>query len=833
MRLLSSLLLSAAILSSTVHTQSTSPAYVQIWTGSSSCGGAPSAAQTVVPDGRTCTTVNPGSATVTCNSDNSWSVTAYLNSDCGGNSALYAAGTSPNQCKQVRVLGLSASLQVDCTDQGKDTAATTSPATAAAVVPATTAPTTTPSINSKCYNAVPYAGLPLGYCAQFYAKNVTAPRGMIYDTSINAVITVEQSTSYIIALIDSNNNGYIDESTDERIYLSQNKSLGLNHGIAYNAGYLFASSAASVYRWPYSSSNLTMTSSSDATTVITGIPTGGHSTRTIKFSPDNQYMYIGVGSASNVDPSIIYNRQQIKRYNVSDLLSINDTSSALDYSTTGELFAQGLRNEAALGFDPYGNLVGGMNGNDNLYRSDLGGDIHQNNPAEEIDIFLEANAGAFYGYPYCWSEWNLPSNVSNGTGLQWAMPYDQGTPYQYGTYAALAIAGTVPNFYSVPPALTEFTFQGLNGTVQPGQIIDLATTQTTITNVSFPTNQTDYYAFLIYDPDASARWNPNLAPYAHCIVVNIPGNNVSLEAGTTVFPFQSPAPPAGTGYHRYTNVVYKQNSGQWTIEDLSQYNNSARPEFNYTAFLDQYSGSDGLTLVSGNLFLTQNETDEPTPSISNYTMVNDAYCRNSSAVIPPRFVLPPHTAPLGLVFYNGSGAYEFPDQSGQLYVTSHGSWDRKSPIGYRLWHINVTYTNTTTANNTLSNTLFTNTTSSTTEQYGNFTSYESFFYYANEYGADTDSQAWPYRPVDVIIGLQGEMYVSSDETNDIIVIKYIGGDFNQSAQSITNATLFDQSVNYTFANSSGINGNAYNGYSSGNETVASYNKLRAIINSVV
>lgn len=48
------------------------------------------------------------------------------------------------------------------------------------------------------------------------------------------------------------------------------------------------------------------------------------------------------------------------------------------------MYAIGLRNEVGIRFDKDGRLWGVENGMDNLFRADLGGDIHQNNPGEEL-----------------------------------------------------------------------------------------------------------------------------------------------------------------------------------------------------------------------------------------------------------------------------------------------------------------------------------------------------------------------------------------------------------------------------------------------------------------
>ena len=63
------------------------------------------------------------------------------------------------------------------------------------------------------------------------------------------------------------------------------------------------------------------------------------------------------------------------------------------------------------------------NSADNLKRSDLGGDIHNENPAEELNDFPEEKAGQHWGYPYCWTEFSLPEQDGGmGAGTAWAWP---------------------------------------------------------------------------------------------------------------------------------------------------------------------------------------------------------------------------------------------------------------------------------------------------------------------------------------------------------------------------------------------------------------------------
>jgi glucose/arabinose dehydrogenase len=107
------------------------------------------------------------------------------------------------------------------------------------------------------------------------------------------------------------------------------------------------------------------------------------------------------------------------------------------------VFADGLRNEVGLTFDPQGRLWGVENGSDDLSRADLGGDIHNDNPAEEMNLFAEP--GRFYGYPYCWSEHTLAAG--RGAGTQWA--YRSGDP-THGDAWCQDPANNLPPKFSLP-----------------------------------------------------------------------------------------------------------------------------------------------------------------------------------------------------------------------------------------------------------------------------------------------------------------------------------------------------------------------------------------------
>ncbi len=257
-----------------------------------------------------------------------------------------------------------------------------------------------------CPDGVPLlesASLPDGFCAWTWAAGIDTPRGIITDEA-GDVLVLERGASRVVVLSDDDGDGRADDGVTQGIA----NASGLNHGVALWDGMLYASSATTVYRWPYAAG--ARDELGDAETVVTGLPNGGHSTRTLVFDSEGR-LYVSIGSGGNVDEDS--SRSRIVRYDQQAL------ASGATFGQ-GEVFADGLRNEVGLRFDDQGRLWGIENGLDNLNRADLGGDIHNDNPGEELNLFAEA--GRFYGYPYCWSEYLLPQGVGQGTGTQWVHP---------------------------------------------------------------------------------------------------------------------------------------------------------------------------------------------------------------------------------------------------------------------------------------------------------------------------------------------------------------------------------------------------------------------------
>lgn len=113
--------------------------------------------------------------------------------------------------------------------------------------------------------------------------------------------------------------------------------------------------------------------------------------------------------------------------------------------------------------------------------------------------------------------------------------------------------------------------------------------------------------------------------------------------------------------------------------------------------------------------------------------------KNCSDYTPPELKLSPHTAALGMRFYDGA---MFPGYNGSVFIAEHGSWNREVPIGYRI--MNVKFVN------------------------GKPVSYDIF-----AEGWLQGNNAWG-RPVDVEAMPDGSLLVSDDKAGAIYRITYGG-----------------------------------------------------------
>ena len=148
------------------------------------------------------------------------------------------------------------------------------------------------------------------------------------------------------------------------------------YGLALWKNYLYVAETESVKRYPYDGNTLKAGKGEEVIS-LKGF-SKGHWTRSLLFDRSGQKLYVGVGSAENVDVGEDPRRAAINRYNPD--------------GTGHELFAAGTRNPIGLHWYP---------GTDTLWaavqeRDKLGDNLVP-------DYFTHIQEGGFYGWPYAYT----------------------------------------------------------------------------------------------------------------------------------------------------------------------------------------------------------------------------------------------------------------------------------------------------------------------------------------------------------------------------------------------------------------------------------------------
>ena len=116
-------------------------------------------------------------------------------------------------------------------------------------------------------------------------------------------------------------------------------------GIAFyppgpNPTHIYIGNTDSVVRLPYKNGDLKATGTPE--TIISGIPTGGHSTRDVAFSLDGKKMFVSVGSRSNVDDPDTTPAEKLR-------------ANILQYTPDGKfvkVYGAGIRNPVGIAVNP-------------------------------------------------------------------------------------------------------------------------------------------------------------------------------------------------------------------------------------------------------------------------------------------------------------------------------------------------------------------------------------------------------------------------------------------------------------------------------------------------
>ncbi|KAG0267014.1 hypothetical protein BG011_009762 [Mortierella polycephala] len=173
--------------------------------------------------------------------------------------------------------------------------------------------------------------------------------------------------------------------------------------------------------------------------------------------------------------------------------------------------------------------------------------------------------------------------------------------------AALRKDGIIPDVIDSFHSKTMLTISyGENKDVALGNTLAVPETQNP-PQVSFQADSpNDKYTLIMTDPDAPSRKEPSMREYRHWVVSNIFGTSdfqpAAVSQGTELTEYMGPAPPKGSGPHRYVFLLYKQTPSS-NVSALSSPLTTQRQGFKAHQFTSQAD----LELVGANYFFAENK----------------------------------------------------------------------------------------------------------------------------------------------------------------------------------------------------------------------------------
>lgn len=230
-----------------------------------------------------------------------------------------------------------------------------------------------------------------GFAVTLFAEGLDGPR--LIRVAPNGDVFVAESDAGRIRVLRPSEDGRARGDTFA-------SGLAGPFGIAFyppgpNPEWVYVANTNSVVRFAYRNGDVN--ARSHAEVVVPRLPTGGHRTRDVVFSPDGARMFVSVGSASNVAEGI----GKLDGAALADWNSQHALGAAWGFETeradvlvfdpdgrNGRVFATGIRNCVGLAIGPNGDLWCSTNERDG---------IGDNVPPDYITRVRE---GAFYGWPW-------------------------------------------------------------------------------------------------------------------------------------------------------------------------------------------------------------------------------------------------------------------------------------------------------------------------------------------------------------------------------------------------------------------------------------------------
>lgn len=157
-----------------------------------------------------------------------------------------------------------------------------------------------------------------------------------------------------------------------------------------------------------------------------------------------------------------------------------------------------------------------------------------------------------------------------------------------------------------PPASIKITYPS-NVQVQQGNELT-PTNVKDLPKFEFEAKPDELYTLAMVDPDAPSRKDPQYREILHCLISNIPGNDVAK--GETLAEYIGSGPPKDTGLHRYIFLVYHQKKGRLQSDiKISNHSRAGRIKFSIRKFAkDNELGEP----IAGNYYQAQYDDYVPT-----------------------------------------------------------------------------------------------------------------------------------------------------------------------------------------------------------------------------
>jgi len=211
--------------------------------------------------------------------------------------------------------------------------------------------------------------VPKGFTISEYAGGFQRPRYMVLGPSNEVLLSDSMNNGSVFVLLDSNKDGKVDERREIL------KGLDRPYGLLFWKDYLYVAETTSLKRYKYNAKAFSVGPGEE---VFNMKDFGaGHWTRSLAAGPKGEFIYVGIGSRSNVDGGEHEMRAAI--------IKITPDGK------TKAVHASGTRNPIGLHFLP---------NSDQLFaavqeRDGLGDDLVP-------DYFTSIKPGGFYGWPYAY-----------------------------------------------------------------------------------------------------------------------------------------------------------------------------------------------------------------------------------------------------------------------------------------------------------------------------------------------------------------------------------------------------------------------------------------------